>query len=141
MSKSEVPLESAAFIALLLSLAVLRFVNIRPRKHVVPEQGQDHFQCDSRGSFLVVLRGQYVGDYRAIDLDLHRVLRTTEKLLDLQVLLHPLEEQFNVPTFLVEGSNLACRAFFVVSHQHYRRIFLWPSYDYSSQRLAIVGVL
>ena len=43
-----------------------------------------------------------------MDLNLHGVLRRAPELLDFQVLLQPLEEQFHQPTILVEFGNPAC---------------------------------
>ena len=45
---------------------------------------------------------QTVGDDRHIDLCLHRIFRSAPELLDLEVLLQPLEEQLYLPTVPVE---------------------------------------
>ena len=48
---------------------------------------------------------EHVDRDRYPDLRLHRVLRGAEEPLDPQVLLDPLEEQFDLPTAFVEGAD------------------------------------
>ena len=48
---------------------------------------------------------QHVGGDGAPNLRLHRVLTGAKKLLDAQMLLDPLEEQFDLPTVLVKLGN------------------------------------
>ena len=48
---------------------------------------------------------QHVGAYGRPDLSLHGVLACAEKVLDAQVLLDPLEEEFDLPAVFVEGCD------------------------------------
>ena len=48
---------------------------------------------------------EHIGRDGAPDLCLHRVLARAQKTLDAQVLLDPLEEQFDLPATLVERGN------------------------------------
>lgn len=52
---------------------------------------------------------QQMGDQRHEDLDPHGVLGGSEEMPDLEVLLDPFEEQFDLPALLVELSDLAGR--------------------------------
>ena len=79
---------------------------------------------------------QAKSDQGGIDLDLHGIFATSEECLDLEVLLDPLEEQFDLPTLLVEFSDLSGGTSMVVGHQMKRR-FTQSGYD----DLAQVGIV
>ena len=53
---------------------------------------------------------QYVARHSAPDLRLDRVLAVAQEFLDSEVLLDPLEEQFDLPAILVKRGNRQWRA-------------------------------
>ena len=71
----------------------------------------------SAGRGVVQDAQQHKGDQRDIDLDAHGVLTAAEKAADLEVLLEPFEQQFDVPALFVELCNLDRRPLQVVGEQ------------------------
>gem|GEM_PF-1961376 len=65
-------------------------------------------------------RDQYIDGHGAPDLRLHRILAGAEKLLDAQVLLDPLEEQFDLPPAFVKRGDGECGQCCVVGQKHQR---------------------
>jgi len=63
---------------------------------------------------------QNIGGDGAPNLRLHRVLAGTQKLLDAQMLLDPLEEQFHLPAILIKLGNHRCRQRRVVGQKDQR---------------------
>ena len=63
-------------------------------------------------------RHQHIDGDRDPDLSLHRILRRSEERLDPQVLLDPLEEQFYLPSCLVQFSDGQGRQDEVVGQKH-----------------------
>jgi len=61
------------------------------------------------------------------DLGLYRVLRGAEKRFDMKMLLHPFEEQFHLPTGLVEGGDDMCRKYKVVGDEDQRLLIFGVS--------------
>lgn len=55
-----------------------------------------------------------VSDYSTIDLDSNDILAGIPKLLNLEVLLEPLEEQFYTPTIMVKFCDEECRKYKIV---------------------------
>ena len=51
---------------------------------------------------------KYVGGHRRPNLNLHRVRRSAPKALDPQMLLDPFEEQFDLPTLMVDSRYGLC---------------------------------
>ena len=65
-------------------------------------------------------RDQHIDGHGAPDLRLHRILTRAEKLLDAQVLLDPLEEQFDLPPAFVKRCDGERRQRRVVGQKHQR---------------------
>ena len=66
---------------------------------------------------------QQVSNHRHQHLYLDRILRGTQKGLDLQVLLDPLEKQFNLPALFVKLRDVFCRTLHIVGDQPNRVFF------------------
>src|SRR5713226_9157044 len=54
---------------------------------------------------------EQIGDHRGDDLQANGVVVSTHELAEVEMLLDPAEQEFNLPAALVEGRNLNCRAF------------------------------
>ena len=63
---------------------------------------------------------QHVRTDGAPDLRLHGILAVADEALDLQMLLDPLEEQFDLPAALVQSGNGQRRQDGVVGQEHQR---------------------
>ena len=59
-----------------------------------------------------------VGTNSRVDLYSDSVLSSSPELLDFEVLLEPLKEQFYLPTVLIEVGNLLCSQFHGVGQEH-----------------------
>ena len=71
-----------------------------------------------QAQFLFGDRDQYVSGNGAPNLRLERVLAGAEEALNVQVLLDPLEEQFDTPATLVQRTNRRCCKRHVVGQEH-----------------------
>ena len=65
-----------------------------------------------------------VGTNSRVDLYSDSVLSSSPELLDLEVLLEPLEEQFYLPTILIEIGNLLCSQFHCIGQEHELTVLL-----------------
>ena len=87
------------------------------REYIHADYLQDsvHALVDSEG---LIENGHHeVGTHRDPDLSLHRVFAASEEDLDAQVLLDPLEEQFDLPTALETHGDGQSRSFEVVGEK------------------------
>jgi hypothetical protein len=71
---------------------------------------------------------QHKGDQRDIDLGAHGVFAATEKAADVEVLLEPFEQQFDVPALLVEPGDVDGRVLQVVGERVKRLLVIGPGY-------------
>ena len=78
------------------------------------ENLQDFAQTQLDRQFLLDNRYQNVNTDGDPDLSFYRVLGSTEKCLDTQMLLDPFEEDFYLPTVLVKSNNRQGRQFEIV---------------------------
>ena len=76
-----------------------------------------------------------VGTDGRVNLYSDSVLGSSPKLLDLEVLLEPLEEQLYLPTVLVEVGNLQSSQFHCVSQEHELTTLLLIEESYESKML------
>jgi len=63
---------------------------------------------------------EYIGGYGAPDLRLDCVLAGSQKTFDAQVLLDPLEKQFDLSSTLVQGADCQRRQARIVGQKHQR---------------------
>ena len=73
------------------------------------DEMQKNLWRDRQAMMLYGDQHQQVGAYGSPDLCLHGVDRIAEEVLDRQILLQPLEEQFDLPAVLVDRGNCQCR--------------------------------
>ena len=78
-----------------------------------------------------------VGTDGRVNLYPDSVLCSAPELLDFEVPLEPLEEQFYLPTVLVEISNLQCSQFHCVSQEHELTTLLLIEESYKPKMLWI----
>src|SRR5207302_5409379 len=72
---------------------------------------------------------QQVGDHCCQDLQTDRVVVGAEKLANVEMLLDPTEQQFDLPAALVEGGDLDRRAGEIVCHERDHSSLLAPDLD------------
>ena len=73
-----------------------------------------------------------------VDLYSDRVFASTPEFLDLEVLLQPLKEQFNLPTILIKVGNLQGRQFHCIGQEHKLSLLLIIIESYEPQMFRIV---
>jgi hypothetical protein len=80
---------------------------------------------------------QHEGDHRHIDLEAHGILAAPQEAAEFEVLLEPLEEQLDLPAFLVEGGDLRGRPVDIIG-QEIERFWLVGAGDDDLAQLVIV---
>ena len=81
---------------------------------------------------------QTVSNYGTIDLYPNRILASTPELLNFEVLLEPLEEQFYAPTITVKFGDNECGEYKVVFQENECTVLLFVIIDDSSKRNRII---
>ena len=78
-----------------------------------------------------------IGTNSRVNLYSDSVLSSSPELLDLEVLLEPLEEQLYLPTVLIEVGNLLCSQLHCISKEHELTALLLIIESYQPQMLRI----
>ena len=76
---------------------------------------------------------EQICDESDVYLDFDGVFAAAQEALDFEVLLNPLEQQFDLPALLVEGGYLGCGACQIVGDEAHRRLALTLD-EYLAQR-------
>jgi diguanylate cyclase (GGDEF)-like protein len=82
---------------------------------------------------------QQIGNHRSKHLQTDRIVVGAEELLDVEVLLDPSEQQFNLPAALVEGGDLDGRSSQIVGQKRHYAAGVAPDLD-ASQRYRQSGI-
>ena len=72
---------------------------------------------------------QEVGDHRSKDLQANRVVVDAQELANVEMLLDPAEQQFDLPTAFVEGGDFDCRSGKIVGEERYHPANVAPELD------------
>src|SRR5438128_2635446 len=94
-----------------------------------PREQQGGAGLEAAGGGLVQDAQQHEGDQRDIDLEAHGILAAAEEAADFEVLLEPLEQQFDRPALLVEAGDLGGRAPEIVGQQMQRLGLVGAGHD------------
>ena len=81
---------------------------------------------------------QTVSDNGTVDLYSNSILASTPELLNLKVLLEPLEEQFYAPTITVKFGDNECEEYKVVRQENECTVLLFVIIDDPSKRNRII---
>src|SRR6202167_1905600 len=108
------------------------------------EQASAHEVCEAQDSMrdLVCSGGQTqqcISDHRSVDLQFDRVLIVAEKFPELEMLLDPSKQQFDLPAAFVKSADFAGRSAHIIGNEAENLAILAPNSN-SAQRHRQLGV-
>jgi hypothetical protein len=80
--------------------------DVEAREERDADPGEDSLCAEGAGAGLAEHSEQQEGDEGSVDLDFDGVFGAPDEAFDLEVLLDPLEQEFDLPALLVEGGDL-----------------------------------
>ena len=135
-----------------IELLIIRFIHFRGRRfkqlvNIILDQqrvSKDTHNFNNRTTNLMVVlndANEAICDNSNMYLDAYSILTLAPKRLDLEMLFNPLEEQFNLPSILVQKSDLTCLEEEVVCIISKRSLQIWSIVNDASNMNWVVAFI